>query len=118
SFDRPTQYGNPIRISSVRTHHFHPPGRVGVNSTPIISLFGILDPRVACSDTLPWTWVFFKLVISTPNQIWESNKDSVSSHTSLSHTVVSEQTARQSDPYLGFWTPVLIVLILYLGLVI
>ncbi|MQM22867.1 hypothetical protein Taro_055927, partial [Colocasia esculenta] len=81
SFQRPTQSGNPNRIPSVRTHQFNPPDRVGVNSTPIRSLFGILDPRVVCFDPLDLT--FFRSVISMHNLIQESKSDSVSSHTSI-----------------------------------
>ncbi|MQL75996.1 hypothetical protein Taro_008378, partial [Colocasia esculenta] len=36
-------------------------------------------------------------------------------HVTFTHPVVSERTARRSDPYLGFWTLELIVLILYLS---
>ncbi|MQL91948.1 hypothetical protein Taro_024561, partial [Colocasia esculenta] len=78
SFERPTQTGNPIRIPSVRTRQFHLPSCVGANDTPIRSLFGILDPWIACSNPLPW------ICHLNANPIRESNSDSVSSHTSLS----------------------------------
>ncbi|MQM03580.1 hypothetical protein Taro_036365, partial [Colocasia esculenta] len=56
---RRTQTENPIKTPSVSTRHSHPPSHVGVNDTPIGSLFQILDPQVACSD--PFHLGFFKI---------------------------------------------------------
>ena len=39
-------------------------------------------------------------------------------HVTLTHPVVSEKTARRSDPYLGFWTPGLRVLTIYIWLTV
>ncbi|MQM12341.1 hypothetical protein Taro_045257, partial [Colocasia esculenta] len=53
SFQRTTKSENPNQISSIRTHQFNPPGRVGVNDKPIRSLFGILDPRICHFNAQP-----------------------------------------------------------------
>ncbi|MQM15161.1 hypothetical protein Taro_048100, partial [Colocasia esculenta] len=107
SFERPTQSRNPNRIPSVHTRQFHPPSRVGVNDTSIRSLFGILDRRVVCFDHLD----LIRHLNVQPNpgiQIGFCQFARVN----FTHPIVSEQTARRSDPYLGFWTPGLCVLII------
>ncbi|MQM21676.1 hypothetical protein Taro_054720, partial [Colocasia esculenta] len=91
SIERPTQSGSPNWIPSIPTRHFHPPGRVGANGIPIRSLFGILDPQIRQlnAEPNPGVQIGFRQF----------------PHVTLTHPVVSEKTARRSDPYLGFWTP-------------
>ncbi|MQM00717.1 hypothetical protein Taro_033459, partial [Colocasia esculenta] len=101
SFECPTQSGDPNWILSVSTRQFNPPGRVGENGTSIGSLFGILDPRV------------IRHFNAQPNPEIQIGFRQFA-HVTLTHPVVWEKTARRSDPYLGFWTPGLCVLTLYM----
>ncbi|MQL88221.1 hypothetical protein Taro_020776, partial [Colocasia esculenta] len=117
SFQCPIQSGDPNWIPSVPTRHFNPPGRVGENGTPIRSLFGILDPRVVLALYIYLAVFYIRRFNAQSNPKIQIGFRRFP-HVTLTHPIVSEKTARRSDPYLGFWTPGLCVLTLYIYLTI